>query len=423
MDYQRKPQTRQRWIRRLLLLSAAVVVVVGTTAALSRLEPAVPVVERGSVMIDSVRRDTMLRQVRGMGSLVPIDPQWVTAQVSGQVVATPVEPGLPVSADTVLLQMDEPQVRRAVVEARRALRSAEAELERFTVELEQRTLDLKAQTAAARASYDDAKSQAEMDVELYRKGLISGRQKDLSVARSERNQLLLEIQLARVENSQTTQQIQVNEKGLAVERARDQLAERLEAEDHLTIRAGIDGMLQQLGTSATSRFEVGQRVSVGTPIAKITDPQRLQAVLQVMETQARDVVVGQHVTIDTRNAEITGIVDRIDPAVESGTVTVDVRLTGELPAGARPDLTVDGIIEIERLDDALHVGKPSYTQAHSSIKLFKLSDDGEMAVSTLVQLGRSSVNTVEIVGGLAEGDQVILSDMRIPDDVDRIRLR
>ena len=421
MDIKRQRSKRRGWFRTGVVILLVISLVGLTSFALSRLEPAVPTDQR-SVMYGTVERGTMVREIPGTGSLVPIEITYVTAAVGGRVTNIALEPGVEVEESTVLIEMDDPQIERNVVEAERSLKSVEAERQRFELLLEKESLDLKAATAGARARWEEANNQAQMDTELARKGLKSDRERRLSKSRAEQNWTLYELQLARVDNSQQSNKIQLSEKQVAVERAQAVLEDRKREREELTVRATTTGILQQLGPTPTSRLEAGQRVTAGSVVAVITNPQKLKAVLNISEVQARDVTIGQSVTIDTRSAVIPGHVIRIDPAVQNGTVAVDVELLDELPRGARPDLSVNGTIEIERLEDVLYVDRPVYSQSESTVSLFQVGPDGLSAVRTEIEFGRSSVNTIEVRRGLEEGDRVILSDMKRWDDVDRVRL-
>ena len=278
-------------------------------------------------------------------------------------------------------------------------------------------------TAEAHAAYQDAEERADLEQELARQGFISKRQSDRSHNFAERKLALYRIQVDRVTNRHKVNEIEQRRLQAEIDHHRDNLHDRLRDQQALTVLAKTGGILQQLGPSPNVSIEVGQRISTGGIVAKITNPGRLKAVLRISETQARDIVIGQQATIDTRSAIIAGRVIRIDPAVQEGTVAVDVELDGQLPKGARPDLTVDGTIEIERLENVVYMDRPVYGQSDSVLGIFKLQPDGMTAVRAAVQLGRSSVTTIEVLDGLHEGDRVILSDMSRWEDVDRITIR
>lgn len=416
MDIPRPEAARKRRIKRILYTAISLAAVLIVTAWLSRLKPAAPSVERSTVWIDTVKRGPLLIQVRGLGTLVPEEIRWIPAATEGRVERILVKPGTPVEADTVLLELSNPELEQAALEAELQVKAAEAELADLRVRLERQLLDLKAAAASVQAEYSQAKLRAEADEELAREGLISSLDVKLSRVRAEELATRNEIEQKRLSISSESIQAQ-----LAVQQARvDQLRAlyqlRRSQVESLRVRPGIAGVLQQM------QVEVGQRVSPGTILAKVAEPGRLKAELKIAETQAKDIQIGQRATIDTRNGVVPGRVVRIDPAVQNGTITVDVALEGSLPKGAWPDLSVDGAIEIENLEDVAYVGRPAYGQAQSTIGLFKLEADGQHAVRTRVKLGRTSVNSVQILDGLQVGDKVILSDMSAWDAFDRIRL-
>lgn len=392
------------------------VLVAAVTLGLSRLEPASPGVERSAVWIDTVKRGSMLRQVRGPGTLVPEQVRWIPAASEGTVERILVKPGSAVGAGTPLLQLSNPELEVAVLDAGSLVAAAEAETTNLEMQLQSQILTLQADAASVKSSYSQAKLQSEANEAMAKDGLIAELTLKLSRVTADELANRTEIGAQRVEMGRQAAKAQ-----LAVQKARlDQLqaAYRLRRRqlEGLTVRAGIDGVLQQLPV------EVGQRVTPGTTLAKIAEPSRLMAEIRIAETQVRDVQVGQSVSIDTRNGLVAGRVIRVDPAVQNGTVTVDVALEGPLPKGARPDLSVDGTIELERLENVLYVGRPAFGQEKSAVGIFRIDAGGAGATRVMVTLGRSSVSTVEIVQGLREGDQVILSDMSAQDGVARVRL-
>jgi HlyD family secretion protein len=413
MDIPRPENKKRKRIRQLAIGGGTALVLTLVTIGLARLEPAAPSVSRASVWIDSVRQGEMLRQVRGPGTLVPREIRWIAAQSAGRVERVIVRAGAVVEPDTILAEMSNPDLMREAEEARYELEAAKAELTELELNLRSAELDQKAAVASARAAYEGSRMQAEAERTA---GVVA----ELTVRRSE---LLAE----QLKTSYDIEVERLNQFGatvaaqLAARRARlaqdqnayERVREQVEA---LHIRASLGGVVQQV------MIEEGEQVQPGANVARVARPDELQAELRVPETQARDVLVGQVVEVDTRNGIVQGKVIRIDPAVLEGTVQVDVELTGKLPRGARPDLSVDGTIEIERLANAVHTGRPAYGQPNSTITLFKLVEEGEYAVRVPVELGRTSVNAVEIVQGLAPGDEVILSDTSAWDDNDRIRL-
>ena len=422
MDIERRP-SRGRWVRRATFCALALAAIPLGSLATSRLEPATPKVDRSSVAIGTVERGEFVRRVRGQGTLIAEEVTVVTARIGGQVRRVAADPGIEVQPDTVLLELWNPSVERAEKDARHAVEAAQAQLDRFKLALEKELLDLKAATAQALVSYEEAKSDFEVHEVLVANGLIAYRQRELARGRAERNRTLFEIQVERVNNSQKTNEILLRERTTEVRRAEEVHRERMHELDALTVRAGVHGVLTHIGPSADARWQVGQRAGDGMQLARIINPQKLKAVLQIDQTQAREVAVEQRAEIDTLRAVIPGRVIRIDPAVYGGTVTVDVALEGELPQGARPDLMIDGTIELEHLSDVLYMKRPPYSQANSTFGVFRLEKNGLHAVRTDVTFGRGSVNTIEIREGLQEGDQVILSDTSILDGVDRITFK
>ncbi|HEX5733147.1 MAG TPA: HlyD family efflux transporter periplasmic adaptor subunit [Blastocatellia bacterium] len=416
MDIPRKSAGRKRQVKRIIYSLAAIIAIGAITVGVSRLKPAAPTVERSTVWIDTVKRGPMLRQVRGLGSLVPEEIRWIPATTQGRVERILVKPGAEVRADTVLIELTNPEAEQAAIEATSQLKAAEAEYISLRVQLERRFLDQKATAATVQADFSQAKLQAEVNEELAKQGLISQLNLKVSKVRAEEMATRNSIEEKRlsITSEEVKAQLAVQQERVSQMRALAQLRHSQVAD--LLVRASIDGVLQQMPV------EVGQSVTPGTNLARVSDPKRLKAEIRVAETQVRDVGIGQRVTVDTRNGIIPGVVSRIDPASENATVKVDVTLTGELPRGARPDLSVDGTIELERLDDILYVGRPVHAQDHGSITLFKLVDGGKQAVRVTVKLGRSSVNTIELVDGLKEGEQVVLSDTSQWDNANTINL-
>jgi HlyD family secretion protein len=420
MDIQRPASVaRQKKLRRISFAIAGVLVIGLVSVVLARLKPAAPSVERATVWVDTVKRGPMVREVRGLGTLVPVDEarRLIPAVTQGRVERILIRPGVEVTPDTIVLELSEPTVQQALSDAEQQLRGSEADYTSLQARLQSDRLNQRSAAAAVEADYRAAQLQREVDENLAKDGLVSSLQLKTSTVRaeslSERNKIAKENLSVADENIKAQ---------LLAQRARiDQLRSiynlrRQQVED-LKVRAGMVGVLEQVTVN------VGQQVSPGTNLARVADPTRLKAELRIAETQARDLTIGQKAKIDTRNGIIDGTVIRIDPAAQQGTVTVDVQLIGELPRGARPDLSVDGTIELERLNEVLFVGRPAFGQEQSTVGLFKLDPTTGEATRTQVQLGRSSVNTIEILGGLAEGDQVILSDMSTWDSFQTIRLR
>jgi HlyD family secretion protein len=418
MDKPRDPAVlKKKKVRRIALVAAGVVALAVVSVAVANLDQAALGVEKESVWDEVVKRGTFVRQVRGPGSLVPEKIRWISAASSGRVEEILARPGTEVTADTVLLELSNPELEQEALDAELRLREGESAYTNLEARLASQLLDQEAAAFTVEADLEAAKLQTTADEQLADEGLIP----DINLKRSRLNQS----QLAKrhdIEQQRLLKTAEQNAAQLASERSRvAQLrtlyALRKQQMEDLKVRAAIDGVLQELP------LEVGQRVVPGDTLARVAQPRPLKAELRIPETQAKDVLIGQKADIDTRNGIVEGRVSRIDPAVQEGYVLVDVQLVGELPKGARPDLSVDGTIEIERLEDVLYVGRPAYGQANSTIQLFKLVDGGNEAVRTDVQLGRTSVNTVEILSGLQEGDRVILSDPSDWDGHDRIRLK
>jgi len=416
VDIARPSQAGRKRAKRIAWGAAGLLGILFITLGLSRLKPAAPSVERGSVWIDSVRRGPMLRQVRGLGTLVPEEVRWIPALSEGRVEKILVKPGTPVKADTVLLELSNPQADLDALDASWQLKAAEAEYVNLKVRLESQRLDQEAATATVEANQKQARLQADADEALSGEGLVSSLNLKISQSRSEEMTTRLEIEKKRLEMSAESVEAQLAVQKARLEQLHGLATLKRKQVEALRVRAGIDGMLQQLPV------EVGQQIAPGATLAKVTVPGRLKAELRIAETQAKDIQLDQKASIDTRNGIVEGKVMRIDPAVQNGTVKVDVALTGALPKGARPDLSVDGTIELERLADVLQMGRPAFGQEESTVGLFRLQPGSSEAARVQVKLGRSSVNLIEILEGLKEGDQVILSDTSAWDAFDRIRL-
>ncbi|HLF11020.1 MAG TPA: HlyD family efflux transporter periplasmic adaptor subunit [Gammaproteobacteria bacterium] len=415
MDIPRPERKRQKRIRQAAIGAAVAVVLVGVTIGLSRLEPAAPTVPRASVWVDTVQEGEMLRQVRGPGTLVPRGVRWIAAQTDGRVERVVVRAGALVEPDTVLVEMSNTDLKQQTEEARYALEAAEAELVEMRLQLHSEQLDQRAALAVASAEYEGAHLQAEAEGELTDEGIVPKIQYRRSVLLAEQLKIRMDIEQERLDQFSASMNAQIAARSARVAQVRNVYERRQQEVESLYVRAGLGGVVQEV------LVEEGQRVALGANIARVARPDDLQAELRVPETQARDVQIGQLVSIDTRNGIVSGSVIRIDPAVQGGTVQVDVELIGKLPRGARPDLSVDGTIEIERLPRVVYTGRPAYGQPNTTIGLFKLVEGG-YAVRVPVEIGRTSVNAVEIVQGLAPGDEVILSDTSAWEDNERIRL-
>jgi HlyD family secretion protein len=416
MDVPRKSAKNKKRIRKILYSLTAVVAVALITVGVSRLKPADPSAPDGTLFKDTVKRGTMLRQVRGLGTLVPEEIRYIPAISQGRVEKRLVQQGDHVQAGSILIELSNPEIQQAFFDAESQYRAAEANLNTLKAQMGKQILDQTSTLAQVSSDYKKAKMQSEVFEDLGKKGLKSS----------------LEVKLQEMAASDLEQRQKIEEQRLTA--SRDEVKARLAAEDErvrqlkdavqlkrsqldaLKVRAGIDGVLQ------TVEVQVGQQVTVGQNLARVANPMRLKAELKIAETQAKDIQLGQEVSIDTRNGVIPGKVIRIDPSVQNGTRTVDASLNGELPKGAVADLSVDGTIQLERLDNILYVSRPVHGQENSTVGLFKVEPDRTAASRVQVKLGRSSVNTIEVLDGLKEGDLVILSDTSQWDNADRIRL-
>jgi len=418
MDIARPEFKLQQRRRQMVLFGVGAVVVAAVSIGVMRLKPAAPSVERGTVWTDVVKRGSMLRQVRGPGSLMPVQEavRQIPAETEATVVRIRVLPGTQVQADTILLEMSNSQVEQAAVDAQLQLKAAEAEYQSLRVRLDSDLMTQKAGAATVNADYSQAQRQADTDKALYDLGVISGLAYKSSKGKADELTTRNDLEGQRLAINKKAVETQLAQEQAKVDQARTLAALKQKQLDALRVRAGITGVLVDLP------MQVGQHVQPGTMLAKVVQPEHLMAALKIAETQARDVQFGEPASIDTHNGVISGTVMRVDPAVQNGTVTVDVKLTGDLPRGARPDLSVDGTIDLERLDNVLYVGRPAFGQENSTISLFRLDTDGKEAARVPIKVGRESVNSIQIFEGLHEGDTVILSDMSRWDKTDRIRL-
>jgi len=418
MDIARPEFKRQKLRRQILFGIIGAVVIAAATVGVLRLKPAAPEVERGTVWPDVVKRGSMLRQVHGPGSLIPTQEsvRQIPAETEATVVRIRMLPGSQVKADAILVEMSNPQVEQAAVDARLQLQAAEAEYQSLRVKLESDLMTQKAGAATVTAEYGEAQRQADTDKALYDLGVISGLAYKASKGKADELTIRNDLEGQRLTINRKAIDTQLSQEQAKVDQARTLAVLKEKQLEALKVRAGIDGVLVELP------LQVGQHVQPGVMLAKVVQPDHLMAELKIAETQARDVQFGEPAAIDTHNGLISGTVMRVDPGVQNGTVTVDVKLTSELPKGARPDLSVDGTIDLERLDNTLYVGRPAFGQENSTISLFKLDPDGKEATRVPVRVGRESVNSIQILEGLHEGDTVILSDMSRWDKTDRIRL-
>ena len=421
MDIPRKDASRKRLIRRIIIGAVVVGAIVGTSLGLGKLKPAAPGVDLSVVWRDTVKRGPMLREVRGLGTLVPTDTMLIPATTDGRVQRILIRPGTPVKADSVVMILTSPELETQLLDAEFALKAAEADYANLKVTLEKLKLDMQSTVAQVDADANTARLQADRDRALAKEGLFSEVDAKISSVKAEQLTSRVGLEQKRLSINVDAEDAQLAAAKVKIEQLRGQFNLKKSQVDQLKVKAGFDGTLQQLPTPV----EEGQRVAAGTPLGKVAQPSKLKAELKIAETQVKDVAIGQHATIDTRNGLIEGKVSRIDPSILNGTVTVDVALiVGKegLPQAARPDLSVDGTIELERLNDVVYVGRPVFGQQDAAVQLFKLESDGRYANKVKVQLGRSSVNTIQVKEGLQVGDKVILSDMSAYDNSDRIRL-
>ena len=416
MDIARPDIARKKRLRHSVYAVSAAIVVALVTVGVSRLQPAAPRVDRAAIFLDTVRRGPMVRQIRGIGTLVPEQIRWIPATTDGNVERIVIQPGAVITPDTVVVELSNPELEQMAVEARLNLEAAEARYSNRQVEVERSLLEQRATLASTEAQLISARLQAEADEQLSELGLVASIQFKQSQAAVDEYETRYALEQERLQLAQDTVEAQLAVEQAEVNRVRTLYELRLKQVDDLRVRAGMHGVLQQVP------LDEGQRVTAGTNLARVGDPMVLKAELRIAETQAKDIQIDQKASIDTRNGVIAGRVTRIDPAVENGTVLVDVALRGELPRGARPDLTVDGTIELERLDDIIFVGRPVFGQEDSVISLFRIEADGTHATRTRVGLGRASVNAIEVLEGLEPGDRVVLSDMSTWDQFDRVRI-
>ena len=416
MDVPRPHVAKQKRKRRIMIIAGSILGLILVTLALSRLKPAVPSVDRSTVWIDTVKRGPMVRQVRGLGTLVPEQIRWIPANTEGRVEKIIVWPGTHVEPDTVIVELSSPELEQSANDAESKAKAAEAELTSFRATLQRELLDQESTTARVHSEYEQAKMERQTNDQLAKNGLVSelvyktSKVKEAELANRD------EIEGKRLAFSRDSIEPQIASKQAAVDQAKELARLKLDQVEALHVKAGMSGVLQQLPV------QIGQRLKAGDNLARVADPTKLKAQVKIAETQAKDILIDQKAAIDTRNGIVNGHVVRVDPAVEQGTVTVDVAIDGDLPKGARPDLSVDGTIELERLDNVVYVGRPAFGQENNTVGIFKLVAGTSEAVRTPVKLGRSSVNTIEILNGLEPGDQVILSDTSSMDAHERIRL-
>lgn len=418
MDIKRSGKFRlKKRIRTAIFITIGLVAIAGITYGLTKLQPAAPTLDKSTAVIDTVKRGQMVREVRGIGTLVPQLTRWIPAPAEGRVERILVEVGVEVSPGTVIVELSNPQLQQQAIDAEFQLKAAEADEENLKVRLESETMTQRSVLASIKSEYSQAKLRLDTDEVLAKQGLVP----DLLMKVSRVNVADLEnrvrVEEERLAISAKATRAQLNARTAQLQQLRALANLRRQEVAALHVRAGDSGVLQQISV------QVGQQVTPGLNIARVADPASLKAELRIAETQIKDVRVGQPVAVDTRNGVIQGQVSRIDPAAREGTFTVDAILTGPLPPSARPDLSVDGTIQLERLENVLYTGRPAFGQGQQTVGLFRLTPDGQEAIRTPVTLGRNSVSTIEIVSGLNEGDRVILSDTSALDSYNRIRVR
>jgi HlyD family secretion protein len=417
MDVPRVGAAKKKRRRRIMYGAGGALALIVITVALSHLKPAVPSVDRSTVWIDTVKRGPMVREVRGLGTLVPEDIQWIAANTEGRVQKIIVRPGAQVKPDTVILELTSPELEQAAHEAESKAKAGEAELTTLRATLQRDLLSQESIAAQVHSEYEQARMESETNEQLKKNGLVAELQYKTAQVKAGELSNRDAIEQKRLTFARDSIDPQLASKQAEVDQLKAAAQLKLNQVEALHVKAGMSGVLQQLPV------DVGQRVKIGDNLARVADPTKLKAEIKIAETQAKDIQIGEKATIDTRNGVVTGHVTRVDPAVEQGTVKVDASLDGELPRGARPDLTVDGTIELERLNDVIYVGRPAFGQENNIVGIFKLIPGSSDAVRTPVKLGRSSVNSIEILSGLQPGDQVILSDTSAWDSHDRIALK
>ncbi len=416
MDVPRKGVAEKKRKRRILIIGGSVLGLIVVTFGLSRLKPAAPSVDRSSVWIDTVKRGPMVRQVRGLGTLVPEEFRWLPATTEASVEKILIWPGTKVESGDVILELTSPELEQSAQEAVSKAKASEADLASEKATLQRELLDQESKATTAHSTYEQAKMERQTNDQLAKNGLVAELVYKTSKIKEEECQKTDEIEGKRLAFSRDSIEPQLASKQQAVDQANQFAKLKLDQVEGLHVKAGMSGVLQALPV------QVGQRLKPGDNLARVADPSKLKAQIKIAETQAKDIQPGQQAIVDTRNGVVKGHVKRVDPAVEQGTVTVDVAFDEELPKGARPDLSVDGTIELERLENVVFVGRPAFGQENNTVGMFKLVPGSNDAVRTPVKLGKSSVNTIEIVSGLNPGDQVILSDTSTWDSHDRIRL-
>lgn len=416
-----RPDIRKKKLRtRIIIIAVSAIAVSAAAWGVMRLKPAIPTVDASTIWPDTVKRGDMVVQVRGLGTLVPREEsiRLIPAETDATVVRIRVLPGTMVKPDTVIMDLTDPQLQQELLNAQLALKAAEADYKNTQATLQSTLMDKKSAAAAVNAQYSQAKLTADTDQQLYKLGVISGLQYDQSKSSADQLTTQHQISMQQLEVNEAAIKVQLASQQTKIDQARAQLALYQEQEDALQVKPGIAGVLASLAAPVS----VGQHVTAGTSLAEVIIPNQLKAALQIAETQAHDIQLGQPAEVDTHNGKVPGHVTRIDPSVLNGTRTVDVTLDGPLPPGAVPELSVDGTIDLEHLHDVLYVGRPAFGNADSTISLFRIDPDGKTATRVQVKVGKASVTQIQILSGLREGDRVILSDMSRYDNVDKVRL-
>jgi HlyD family secretion protein len=418
MDIKRAPKSKiKKKIRTAIMIVVGIAAIGGITYGLTKLKPAAPTLDRSTAVIETVKRGEMVRDVRGNGTLVPEVTRWVPAPADGRVERILLKAGVEVDPSTVIAELSNPQLEQTASDTDLQVKAAIADQENLKVKLESDTMTQKAAIATINAQYSQAKLQLDADEVLAKQGLVADLTLKISRVNVQDLANRLKVEQERLAVNSRSTKAQLNAAASRLDQLKALATLRRQQVDELKVRAGTGGVLQQVLVTE------GQQVTPGFNMARVADPASLKAVLRVAETQISGVRIGQPVIVDTRNGLIQGTVSRIDPAAREGTFEIDASLIGPLPPSARPDLSVDGTIELERLKDVLKVGRPAFGQAQQTIGMFVLSPDGSEAERRSVKLGRNSVSQIEILEGLKEGDQVIISDTTALDSYNRIRVR
>jgi HlyD family secretion protein len=418
MDIARPNAAKDRRKKRAIYVIAVLAVLSVGLILLKHLKPAAPTIDRNTLWIDTVKRGSLVREIHGLGVLVSEDPHWIAARDLGRVEKIFLRPGALVEPDSVILVLRNPDVEEASIDADLQYKSSLAELANLKAQVERDELQAESDAESARSDYDQARIKADVDDRLFKDGLISPQEEELSQVAANEAAARDKVEQKRFALAKDAMAPQIAVKEAEVEHMHAQARLHRDEADALIIRAGLHGVLQLLPVDT-----VGALVQPGANVAQVSDPTKLKAEIYIPETQAKDIQIGQFAEVDTRNGIVTGRVSRIDPSVQNGTVTVDVVFSKPLPQGARADLSVDGTIELEQLNDILYVGRPAFGEEQSTVAIFKLDSDGIYAQRASVKLGRSSINSIEIAHGLSIGDRVILSDMSQWAAIDRIKLR